>query len=293
MDIIHSENQKRTKPGFNHHRDRDMQIKDKRQKDFKVFKERIEKEFFQHPVIVNNPYTKWFKQGNANEKQVEDLILQFSVFSNHFIVVQAKRMVNANTIEGEECARAILLNECGLAQDVKTGNIEGKRFLSRNAHINWLREIASKLGVDQNKVGRWETGTKSTHAFLNGLDETYGNRDGQVGSGASFAIETWAAYGIGNGKEAESNNFWKELVDGLKGFNEKRRIPKNLDLVPLSFFQYHFETEAGHGANVWQELEETFENENFDEEKFITSGKKALEAIYTFWLGLDETRKSL
>ena len=70
-------------------------------KNFDLFKKRIEKDFFQHPVIVKNPYTKWFKQGLANTEQVKDLIMQFSVFSNHFIVVQAKRMVNASTIEGE------------------------------------------------------------------------------------------------------------------------------------------------------------------------------------------------
>ena len=69
-------------------------------KDLNIFKQRIEKEFFQHPVIVNNPYTKWFKQGTANTEQVKDLIRQFSVFSNHFIVVQTKRMVNARTIKG-------------------------------------------------------------------------------------------------------------------------------------------------------------------------------------------------
>ncbi|MGR3319316.1 MAG: hypothetical protein ACUZ8O_12680 [Candidatus Anammoxibacter sp.] len=31
----------------------------------------------------------------------------------------------------------------------------------------------------------------------------------------------------------------------------------------------------------------------FNEQKFIEAGKIALEAIYTFWLGLDEARKKL
>ena len=35
-------------------------------KSFESLKKRIGKDFFQHPVIVNNPYTKWFKQGLAN-----------------------------------------------------------------------------------------------------------------------------------------------------------------------------------------------------------------------------------
>ena len=261
--------------------------------DFNLFKKRIEKDFFQHPVIVNNPYTKWFKQGNANTEQVKDLILQFSVFSNHFIVVQCKRMVYASTIEGEEAARAILLNECGVGMNVKTGSIEGQKFTTPNAHLNWLRKMADMLNISSNLIGRWETGTKSTHKFLEGLDKTYGSLDGIVGAGASFAIETWAAYGIGGNKKEESNNFWDELVVGLEAYNSKYRIPKNLPAVPTGFFKYHFETEAGHGISVWKELEETFSEKDFDEEKYIKAGKTALEAIYTFWLGLDEARKKL
>ena len=262
-------------------------------KDFNLLKQRIEKDFFQHPVIVNNPYTKWFKKGEANTEQIKDLILQFSVFSNHFIVVQCKRMVYASTIEGEEAARAILLNECGVGMNVKTGSIEGQKFTTPNAHLNWLRKMANMLNIPSEKIGRWETGTESTHKFLNGLDETYGSLDGIIGAGASFAIETWAAYGIGGTKEEESNNFWDELVVGLEAYNAKHRIPKNSSPVPTGFFKYHFETEAGHGVSVWKELEKTFNEKGFDEEKYIKAGKTALEAIYIFWLGLDETRKRL
>jgi len=270
-----------------------MNQTEEKTKNFEVFKKRIEREFFNHPVIINNPYTKWFKQGSANTEQVKDLILQFSVFSNHFIVVQTKRMVNATTLEGEESARAILLNECGVAMDVKTGSVEGKRFVTSNAHINWLRKIASMLDVDLKKIGRWETGTKATHDFLEGLDKTYGSRDGQEGAGASFAIETWAAFGIDKGEEPESNNFWKELVDGLEGYNKHYRLSNNLALLPTGFFQYHFETEAGHNVNVWNELEETYNSPDFNEDKYIHAGKIALESIYTFWKGLDKTRKEL
>ena len=262
-------------------------------KDFNLFKKKIETNFFQHSVIVNNPYTKWFKQGQANTEQIKDLILQFSVFSNHFIVVQAKRMVNAQTLEGEEAARAILLNECGVGMNIKTGSIEGQRFTKSNAHINWLRKIADMIGVNSKRVGRWEAGTKATHKFLEGLDKTYGSHDGQEGAGASFAIETWAAFGIGQGEKAESNNFWKELVVGLEGYNKHYRSPENLLPLPIGFFQYHFETEAGHGVSVWNELEETYSQSDFDEEKYIKAGKIALESIYTFWVGLNESRKKL
>lgn len=262
-------------------------------KDINAFMGVIEKEFFQHPVIVNNPYTKWLKKGEITTPQLKDLIAQWGVFSNHFLVVQCKRMVNARSLEAEAGARWILANEIGVGLDVEKGTCDGKTFTTKNAHINWLRELAGMIGIDPLDIGNWNVGSEATHKFLKGLDETYGSPDENVGAGASFAIETWAGFGIGKGKEAESNNFWQEHIAGLKSYNDKQRVAKGLAPLPLAFFQYHFQIEGGHCANVFHELEETFANPNFNQEKYLAGGKKALEAIYTFWLGLDATRKKI
>ena len=171
------------------------------------FKERIEREFFRHPVITNNAYTRWFSAGEATHAQIENLLLQFSVFSNHFLVVQAKRMVNAASEEAERAARFILMNECGVRVDVATGSTEDGAFKTASAHINWLREVGAAIGMEEGRMGRWAAGTPSTHAFLDGLDRTYGSRDGWIGAGASFAIENWAAFGIGRAPELEARNF--------------------------------------------------------------------------------------
>lgn len=248
-----------------------------------ALRRRIETEFFRHPVIVRNPYTRWFKRGLASDDQVRDLLLQFSVFSNHFIVLQAKRMVNAATEEGERSARMILVSECGVAMDGHTGSAEGRTFATRNAHLNWLRDCARPLGLDPRRMGRWDVGSPATHAFLEGLDRTYGSRDGDTGAGASFAIENWAAFGIGGPQEGE--NFWKELIVGLEKVNERRRGEGSQPL-PLAFFTYHFQLETGHGANVWREFVDMAGAPGFDGEKFLQGGRDALDAIHTFWLGL-------
>lgn len=250
----------------------------------------IRRDLFDHPVITRNAYTEWFARGEADEEQVAELLMQFSVFSNHFLVVQVKRMVNAGTLEGEACARNILLNELGVALDTHTGSAEGKTFRSMNAHLNWLRESGAALGLSPTELGKWANASESTRRFLDGLDRTYGSRDGNVGAGASFAIETWAAFGIGAGPELERRNFWKQLIVGLEKFNA-RRAAAGLKTVPLAFFKFHFETEAGHGAGVWKELEETRHQPGFDARKFINGGRRALDAIQTFWTGLDESRR--
>jgi hypothetical protein len=256
---------------------------------FAFFQERIERELYRHPVIVDNSYPRWFSRGEANLAQIAELLLQFSVFSNHFLVVQAKRMVNASSEEAERGARFILMSECGVALDGSTGSTEGRVFSTANAHINWLREVGAAAGLDPRAMGRWAAGTPSTHAFLEGLDRTYGSRDGWVGAGASFAIENWAAFGIGGGPELEARNFWRQLIAGLEAFN-RRRASEGRAPLPLGFFQYHFELESGHGANVRRELEETFSDPTFDPEKFLAGGREALDSIHAFWEGLEAGR---
>ena len=54
---------------------------------FDKFKERIEKELFTHPVIVNNEYCKWFTNGRIEKDDVVEFTKQFSVFSNQILWV--------------------------------------------------------------------------------------------------------------------------------------------------------------------------------------------------------------
>ena len=248
---------------------------------------------FSHEVIQHNPYTKWFKLGEATTAQVIDLVIQFSVFSNHFIPLEAKRMVNAATEEAEREARAILGSEIGVSIDATTGNIEGHRFSHNAAHIKWLRDVGEMLGLDRNQLGKWALGSPATHEFLRRLEAVYGSPDNNIGSGASFAIESWAGYGIGKGPEAESNNFWRELIVGLEGYNQKNR--QKLGLVPLNigFFRFHFSLETGHVANVEHELAEVFMRRDFDRTKWLYGAIEGLDAILVFWKGLDESRRKL
>jgi hypothetical protein len=256
-------------------------------------REELTTKVFAHEVIQQNPYTKWFKLGQANTAQVIDLVVQFSVFSNHFIPLEAKRMVNAATEEAEKEARAILGSEIGISIDASTGNIEGHRFSHSAAHIKWLRDIGEMLGLDRNQLGKWALGSEATHEFLKRLEVVYGSPDNNIGSGASFAIESWAGFGIGKGEVAESNNFWRELIVGLERYNRKNR--KDLGLVPLNigFFRFHFGLESGHVANVEHEMAEVFMRRDFDRAKWLYGANEALEAMLVFWKGLDQTRRTL
>jgi len=169
-----------------------------------------------------------------------------------------------------------------LAMDVDSHNA---------AHIKWLRDIGEMLGLDRNQLGKWALGSEPTHRFLKLLEEVYGSPDNNIGSGASFAIESWAGYGIGKGEEAEANNFWRELIVGLERFNQTNR--KGLPPLNIGFFRFHFGLETGHVANVEHELAEVFMRRDFDRDKWMSGATRALDAILVFWKGLDESRRKL
>ncbi|MBI5630760.1 MAG: hypothetical protein HY921_07745 [Elusimicrobia bacterium] len=260
-------------------------------KDLESFKQTISREFLEHPVILENRYTRWFAGGEAAPEQVRDLLIQFSVFSNYFLVIQAKRMVLAATEEAERCARQILVNECGVGLDAESGSAEGRTFSSSNAHLNWLRQCARPLGLGPMELGRWESASPATRNFLKGLERNYSHPDPSVGAGASFAVENWASHGIGGGAELETHNFWSQLISGLEAFNERERLPQGLEPLPLGFFRWHFEVESGHRANVWEALERDFSRPDFNPRKFLKGGRAALDSVRLFWTGLDEARQ--
>lgn len=258
------------------------EITGKQMENFLEFVRRKKHEIDQHEIITNNQYTKWWKQGTANTEQIEDLINQFAVFSRRFPLIQALRVYYAETEEEEDAARDILVNESGVDIDMATGSTDGKIFRHRDAHIKWLRDIGEKYGFDRMVLGRWESGTSSTRKFLELLTLLFGSDDRNIRAGASFALETWAGYGIGRGAELESNNFWFELVAGCKALE-----------MPTSFFVYHANLERAHVENVERELEEIFFHSEFDMEKWFEGAQSTLTALTVFWAGLDETRKKL
>src|SRR5215831_16869986 len=76
--------------------------------------ERIDKEILTHDVIVNNRFTRWFKEGTFDREDLRHFLVQFSVFSNLFIEAQLKKVINAPTLEAMHASKEILMNELGV-----------------------------------------------------------------------------------------------------------------------------------------------------------------------------------
>jgi len=263
-------------------------------KKFLAFQQRINTELLQHDVITGNRYTKWFQQGDLSTDQVRDFVVQFSVFSNLFLIAQLKKVINADTLEGMRASKEILANEIGVIfhHDTKSskerdqfredadlvsteGSVEGGTFRFRAAHFEWLMRMAEKLELGFNDIGKRSHGTKSTLFYCDELARIYGNEDYLISQAASYAVENWAAAG-----------FWDELVDGFTKYNENTGSK-----LPLAFFTYHAKIEAQHAAHTQEELEELYFDRDIDEDQFIKYGNEMLDGVAAFWNGLDEERK--
>ncbi len=249
---------------------------------FLAFQQRIDSELLHHRVITRNPYTSWFKRGEQTAEQVQAFVVQFSVFSNLFLVAQLYKTINADSLEGMRASKEILANEIGVvfhspaATAAKTkdpsrstdpalisteGSVEGGIFRFKAAHFEWLLRLAEKLALGFNDVGKRRHGTEATLFFCDELRRLYGNEDYTISQAASYAVENWAAAG-----------FWDELVAGFTHYNT--REDANL---PLAFFTWHSRLEAQHAQHTQEELEELYFGRQLDEDAFIQHGNLVVE----------------
>ncbi len=265
-----------------------------RGKKFLTFQDRINRELLTHRVISNNTYTKWVQQGGMNRHQVKDLVVQFSVFSNLFLIAQLLKTIHADSLEGMRASKEILANEIGVvfksdkqraASDdtdpeiVSTeGTVDGGTFRFKAGHFEWLLQMGEKLGLTFNDMGKRSLGRKPTIFFCDELARLYGSENYQTSQAASYAVENWANAG-----------FWQELVDGLTAFKETEQPD-----LPLGFWTFHNRLEAQHAAHTQEELEEYyFEHHGLNEDNFIKYGNEMLDGVAAFWDGLDDERKKL
>ncbi len=263
---------------------------------FLSFQERINQEMLRHRVISNNDYCAWFEQGQQSKEQIKAFVVQFSTFSNLFLIAQLKKTINADSLEGMRASKEILANEIGVVfkpdeaskkqngqknvnpEFISTdGSVEGGTFRFKAAHFEWLLIMAEKLGMGFIDVGRRHHGTPATLFFCDELSRLYGSEDYMTSQASSYAVENWAAAG-----------FWDQLVSGFEQYNAR-----NESKLPLGFFTWHAKIEAQHAAHTQEELEELYFSRDIDEDKFIRDGNEMLEGVFAFWNGLETQRKQL
>lgn len=274
------------------------------ERNFDAFKQTIEERFMGHPVVTANAYTKWFSRGEMSLDHLRRFTVEFSVFSNQFLLAALNRVINADTLRAARESKEILMNELGVIYNKRGGDaparreagspgsgddregdpalvategtVDGGKFRFEAAHFEWLLRFGQSLGLTFDDMGKRRHGSPSTLHFCDELFRLYGSDDYNEAMGAAFAVENWAAAG-----------FWKELIAGLEKL-KATQVPE----MPLAFFTWHDKIEDQHKAHVWDELRDCYESPKFRDEPFLTSGVKMLDGVKAFWDGLDTMRRS-
>ena len=272
-------------------------------KDFDRLRGSIESRFMQHCVITDNAYAKWFSRGDFSLDHLRHFTVQFSVFSNQFLLAALNRVINADSLETARQGKEILMNELGVIYNrggrtsndqqaamteekkdregdpalVSTeGTVDGGKFRFQAAHFEWLLNFGKPLALSFDQMGKRRHGTRPTLAFCDRLFELYGSDGYNRAMGAAFAVENWAAAG-----------FWKQLISGLEKI-KARQVPG----LPLAFFTWHDRIEDLHKEHVWEELRECYYHPQFQEAPFLQAGVKMLDGVKVFWDGLDLDRRA-
>jgi len=255
--------------------------------DLRAFKSRLQTQVLSHPILVANPYTAWFERGEFSAEQARAFLIQFSVFSNQFLVAQLHKVLNAETLEEMRASKEILANEIGVGfrgtggdslLGSTLGSVEGGTFHFRAAHFELLARMARQFGLDFAELGKRRLGTGATLHFCDELQRLYAHEDYQVAAAASWAVENWAAAG-----------FWDELVEGWKRYGERMQR----DHFDIGFFTWHARIEANHAQHTQDELAELLKDRYIDEDRFVRNANLMLDAVLVFWRGLDFQRAAL
>ncbi len=290
-------------------------------KNFEAFKNRIDREVMHHPVVVNNEYTRWFINGEMSLDHLRHFTVQFSVFSNQFLLAALNRVINADSLQAARESKEILMNELGVIYHKgvpspsptprERAGVRGPGVIGSNDGVG-----AGSMTVDTDREG--DPALVSTEGTVDGgkfrfqaahfewllhfgepLGLTFddmGKRRHATPSTLLFCDELFRLYGSEDYNEAmgaafavenwAAAGFWKELIAGL----EKVKAEQVHDL-PLAFFTWHDKIEDQHRAHVWDELRECYASPEFKEEPFIRAGVRMLDGVKLFWDGLNEARK--
>lgn len=257
--------------------------------DLRPFKRRLEHEVLSHSIIVANPYTAWFERGELSTAQARAFLVQFSVFSNQFLVAQLQKVLNAETLEEMRASKEILANEIGVGfrtprgtDDPELGgtegSIEGGTFHFRAAHFELLVRMARQFGLRFENLGKRRLATSTTLFFCDELLRLYAHENYAIAAAASWAVENWAAAG-----------FWDQLVRGWQRYGE-RNGERELN---MGFFTWHARLEANHARHTWQELEGFCAQQPVDQDSFVRHAREMLDGVAVFWHGLDEQRRAI
>src|SRR5438270_6344860 len=216
---------------------------------------------------INNPYLDRFKTGALTDEELQRFAVEFYNFARFFPKILVAQLVNTEDEAVADELTTVLYSELG----------DGR---PKNRHELLYRDFLRSVGIDVHEA-MTRPMLPSTRAYIDGLEQLYGDGNHHAALGASFGLENMAI------------TMWDHLIPGLTHIRKERYHE-----MDMTYFTFHRELESTHENAMKNAVAAVDGN---DPQKAMTSqqrgdfrrGTKAvLDYLEGFWMGLEASRTS-
>jgi pyrroloquinoline-quinone synthase len=224
----------------------------------------VMREIVLHHGAVNNPYLTRFREGDLQGKDLQEFAREFYNFARFFPKILVAQLVNTeNEYVADELTR-VLYSELGEGQPA-------------NRHERLYRSFLRSLNIEiHDAITR--PMLPSTRAYIEGIEQLYGDGNHFKALGASFGLENMAI------------RMWDHLIPGLL-YMKSREYP----MMDITYFTFHRQLEGSHEDAMEHALaavEHSTDAGLSDQEKdnFQYGMVSVLGYLEGFWKGLEQLR---
>jgi pyrroloquinoline quinone (PQQ) biosynthesis protein C len=215
---------------------------------------------------INNPYLDRFRAGQLTDGEFRQFAVEFYNFARFFPRILVSQLVNTEDEAVADELTKVLYSELG----------DGR---TRNRHELLYRDFLRSAGVDIHEAMNRPM-LPSTRAYIEGMEQLYGDGNHARALGASFGLENMAI------------TMWDHLIPGLTRLKHER-YPQ----MDMTYFTFHRQLESSH-EEAMEHAVAAVEGANeqggrmSDEEKadFRHGVKAVLDYLEGFWMGLERAR---
>ena len=211
---------------------------------------------------INNSYLDRFQTGNLTDEELKEFAVEFYNFARYFPQILVSQLVNTEDEKVADELTKVLYSELG---DGKTGH----------RHELLYREFLRSIGIDVHEAMS-RAMLPSTRAYIDGMEQLYGDGNHAKALGASFGLENMAI------------TMWDHLIPGLIHL-KSTRYPK----MDITYFTFHRELESTHEEAMEQAvdaLQGSIGGAGMSEQQendFRCGMITVLEYLEGFWMGLE------
>lgn len=212
---------------------------------------------------INNSYLDRFQTGDLTDEEFREFAEEFYNFARFFPRILVSQLVNTEDEKVADELTKVLYSELGDGQ-------------TKNRHELLYRDFLRSVGIPVHEA-MTRPMLPSTRAYIDGMEQLYGDGNHAKALGASFGLEHMAI------------TMWDHLIPGLLVLKETRYPGMN-----PTYFTFHRQLEASHEDAMEHAVEamegagETAQKMSRQEKADFHAGVYAvLDYLEGFWMGLE------